>query len=254
MKRFTETSKWQDPFFRCLSAPAKMLWFYILDHCDNIGLVEINTKLVSLDCGLQIKETHIKELGERLQNIGGGKYFVGKFIKFQYGKLSASCIPHKKILEAIEYHSLKPNLVGYAYPTSRVGTTLQEKKEDKEEEEDSTVQESDLPKPDLGAGASQQPPMDENPKDKAKGTLEAVVAYCVSRGLPESDGQWFFDKAEGCGWKNGGKAIVDWRATVRSWITGNYFPSLKLALIARPPKSVKPTDQSDVNPANIRSL
>lgn len=231
-----------------------MLWIYILDHCDNIGLVEINTKLVSLDCGLTIKENHIKELGERLQSIGSGKYFVGKFIKFQYGKLSASCIPHKKILEAIETHSLKSNLVGYTYPTSRVGGRVKEKEEEEDKEEEQEKEGCDLPKPDLDEGESQQPPIDENPKDKAKGALEAVVAYCVSRGLPESDGQWFFDKAEGCGWKNGGKAIVDWRATVRSWSFGNYFPSQKLAMITRPPKPIKPTDQSDVNPNNMKSL
>ena len=62
---------------------------------------------------------------------------------------------------------------------------------------------------------------------KSKGTREDVVAYCQGEGLTPDDGEWFFDKAEGCGWKNNGKAIVDWRATVRAWKRSKYFPSQK---------------------------
>lgn len=71
-------------------------------------------------------------------------------------------------------------------------------------------------------------------KYKAKGTLQEVIEYCTSRNLPESDGQWFFDKAEGCGWKNGGKAIVDWQATVRAWSASKYFPSQKTSFGTKP--------------------
>ena len=55
-----------------------------------------------------------------------------------------------------------------------------------------------------------------------------VIEYCRERGLPETDGQWFYDKCEGCGWTNNGKAIKDWRATVRQWAAQrDIFPSHK---------------------------
>ncbi len=62
---------------------------------------------------------------------------------------------------------------------------------------------------------------------KARGTQQEVEGYCIEIGLKESDGTWFFDKAVGCGWKNAGKAIVDWQATCRAWKTSGYFPSQK---------------------------
>lgn len=118
MKRFTETLKWQDPWFRRLSIQAKMLWYYILDHCDNIGLVEVDLALISEDCRGKIKDSHLAELSDRLQHVRGTKYFVRKFIPFQYGKLSPACMAHKKVLLAIDEHGLCEIELGYAYPTT----------------------------------------------------------------------------------------------------------------------------------------
>lgn len=51
--------------------------------------------------------------------------------------------------------------------------------------------------------------------------------FFASQELPVSDADWFFHKCEGNGWRNGGKPILDWRATVRSWKAGGYLPSQK---------------------------
>lgn len=120
MKRFTETLKWADPWFRRLSGEAKMLWFYLIDHCDNIGLVELDLELASADCGLKLELKHLFELGERVQEIDGGKVFLPKFIPFQYGKLSPSCPAHKRVLEAVEVHGLEKKGAVFYYPKLRV--------------------------------------------------------------------------------------------------------------------------------------
>lgn len=65
---------------------------------------------------------------------------------------------------------------------------------------------------------------------KAKATLGSCEQFAFIIGLPRSDGEWFFLKCEGCGWKNNGKPIVDWKATMRSWKIAAVFPSQKLAL------------------------
>ncbi len=124
MKRFTETLKWQDPWFRRLTAPAKMLWWYATEHCDNIGIFEADLGLISSDCGLKVNESHLTELGDRIQSIGGSKYFIPKFISFQYNKLSAACRPHEKVIEAVNAHGLVLTSSGYKYPVDRVSDTL----------------------------------------------------------------------------------------------------------------------------------
>lgn len=62
---------------------------------------------------------------------------------------------------------------------------------------------------------------------KQKATLEEVAAFCASIELPATDAEWFFSKCEGNGWKNNGKAILNWQQTIRSWKLSKYLPSLK---------------------------
>lgn len=64
-------------------------------------------------------------------------------------------------------------------------------------------------------------------QSKARGSVAECVAYAREKELPDSDGQWFFDKAEGSGWRNGGEPIKDWKATMRSWKGAGIFPSQK---------------------------
>lgn len=67
----------------------------------------------------------------------------------------------------------------------------------------------------------------ESPRAKARGTLGEIENFCESVGLPTTDGTWFFNRCEGCGWKNGQNPIKDWKATVRAWHAAGYFPSQK---------------------------
>lgn len=67
----------------------------------------------------------------------------------------------------------------------------------------------------------------KTPTKKSKGTLDEVLAFCESIGLPATDAEWFFEKCEGNGWKNGGKPILNWQATIRAWKLSHYLPSQK---------------------------
>jgi hypothetical protein len=151
MKRFTDTLKWQDPWFRRLSMQSKLLWFYLVDHCDNIGLVDLDLNLVSSDCGTKITDAHISELSDRVQVLDDGKVFITKFIPFQYGTLSEACIPHRKVIQAVKHHSLTQTFNGFLYPTHRVVHTLpcrvsdSAKDKDKEEEENKEAEKNTSP-------------------------------------------------------------------------------------------------------------
>lgn len=138
VKRFTDTNKWSDPWFRRLSSPAKQLWTYLCDHCDPVGMVEIDLGLASQDCGQTISKANIEELGDRLELIVSNRYILPKFINFQYGELSPQCPPHKSVIRLIETHNLKRVGLGYHYPSvGYVIPTGKGKGKDKEKEEGS---------------------------------------------------------------------------------------------------------------------
>jgi hypothetical protein len=128
MKRFTETQKWEDPWFRRLSPELKLLWCWMLDKCDNAGVIEPDIELASFQIGYQYPMDTLSSLGSRLTDLGGGKYFIPKFINFQYGSLSRECKAHNPVFVSLEKHGLK----GYGYPMDRV----QEKEKEKDKEKD----------------------------------------------------------------------------------------------------------------------
>lgn len=141
MKRFTETNKWRDTWFRKLSGTAKFLLIYLFDNCDAVGLIEIDLKLVSDDIGFRVEEKHLAELGDRVQALEGNRFFLPKFISFQYGELTPLCPPHRSILKLVQQHGLEKQGLLYSYPKARVTgnqdyPSLRAQGKDKEEEKD----------------------------------------------------------------------------------------------------------------------
>jgi hypothetical protein len=145
---------------------------------------------------------------DRIQILDDGKIFLPKFIPFQYGTLSESCIPHKRVLEAIRFHSLTPTFKGYAYPSARVATTLPSRVNTRQEEDRKGKEE------------------DKTVKTRARDIAE-VEQFCRESGLFPRDAEYLWNKWESNGWTNGGKAIKDWRATARAWKAQGYLPSQK---------------------------
>lgn len=71
------------------------------------------------------------------------------------------------------------------------------------------------------------PGMEPHVSTKGKGSRDDVIAYAVELELQKLDGEWFFDKNQGIGWKVNGKPIEDWRSVMRAWKKLGVFPSLK---------------------------
>lgn len=128
MKRFTETTKWRDPWFRHLSPTAKLLWSYLTDNCDCTGLIDLDIEAASFDIGAEIDQKHLAELESRTQRTKDGKIFVPQFIPFQYGVLSEQCPAHKSIIKSVTERKLITNGKYYLYPSDslpdRVEATL----------------------------------------------------------------------------------------------------------------------------------
>jgi hypothetical protein len=203
-KRFTETTKWDDPWFRKLQPCEKLLWLWLLDRCDAAGVIDPDLDLAAFQIGYGYPMDTLSVFGDRVVTLANGKQFIPKFIGYQYGRLSPDCKPHNQVFAALEKNGINAtDLQEKGYPKGM--DTLKDKDKIKtRQEKDSSL-----------TGA------------KAKAEMTEVLAFVESIGLPPQDGEWVFHKWEGNGWSNGGKPIKDWKATLRSWKAGQFFPSQK---------------------------
>jgi hypothetical protein len=132
MKRFTETTKWCDPWFRKLPESSKLLWQYILDNCDGAGVWVVDDELAEFQIGLSIPfDKAMEPLMSRIEKVNGSdeKMWVRKFIDYQYGTLSPDCKPHASYIALLKKHTL------WIRYTKGINT-LQEKEKEKETEKE----------------------------------------------------------------------------------------------------------------------
>ncbi len=202
LKRFTDTGKWNDPWFRALTPTSKLLWSWLVDHCDNSGVIDPDMALASFQIGQPVNQDHIIEIGDRIEKISNGKYWIPKFVRFQFGVLSEESRVHSSVIKL-----LKHNQIDYSIDSLSIGngsTTHTPKDKDKRKDKDK-----------------------DKEKDGRTATLEEVKLCCQKTGVPESDAIWFWNKCQANGWTNGGKPIKSWPHTIASWKAAGYLPSQK---------------------------
>ena len=106
-KRFTETLKWDDRWFRSLRPEFKLAWIYLLDKCDASGVLEIDEDLANFQIGVTVDWADFcKACDTRLIPLAGGKWWVAKFVEFQYGKISESCRAHNPVFVLLRKHGI----------------------------------------------------------------------------------------------------------------------------------------------------
>jgi hypothetical protein len=131
-KRFTETNKWDDPWYRELTPQAKHGWNYLLDKCDAAGVISLDRKLADFQIGEAVDwDALIANSEGRIERLSERKLWLPGFIPFQVGRLSVDCKAHNPIFASLEKHGLIDR-VSNGIPKGI--QTLQEK--DKEEEKD----------------------------------------------------------------------------------------------------------------------
>jgi len=135
-KRFTATEKWDDPFFCELNNNDKLLWIYLLDKCDNAGIYDVNIKNLNFALDMLYTEKGILEtFRERIQVLNGGsKWFIPKFIEFQYGELTSNCKPHIPVMDKLKKYGLKGYPKGIQTLQEKEKEQVQEKDKDKDKE------------------------------------------------------------------------------------------------------------------------
>jgi len=86
----------------------------------------------------------------------------------------------------------------------------------------------------------EQTPDYDSDSDSEKG-LERVREFARGKGIGGKDAEWFYWKGRGNGWTNGGRPILDWKATLTSWHRAGYLPSQKAD--GGKPKQIDPNQQ-----------
>lgn len=69
---------------------------------------------------------------------------------------------------------------------------------------------------------------------KSRGTVGECTEFAVDLGLLPNDGEWFYYKMIGCGWKNGREPVKDWRAVMRAWKLAGYMASQRQGMNRNP--------------------
>lgn len=125
---------WDDPWFQDLPCKYKVLWQYILAKCDCAGVWKCNFRLASFQIGEPFESAEAARVfAGRIEDLGAGLWWAGKFCAFQYGELSEECRPHKPVIERLQKLGLLERVCkGY----SKGIDTLQEKEKEKEKEKE----------------------------------------------------------------------------------------------------------------------
>lgn len=200
MKRFSDTQKWDDPWFRKLRPEMKLLWQWFLDHCDNAGVIDVDLDLASFQIGYQYPSDTLLGFDGRVVTLPSGKMFIEKFISFQYGKLSNDCMAHRPVFSSLEKNGIERVSIGYQYPLRKgIGKGIGKEKSAREPEMES----------------------------EARGTLDQLRSFAAEIGLPESDGESMFHHWQSNGWKNGSSPSKNWKSGILKWKSQGWLPSQK---------------------------
>ncbi len=105
-KRFTDTGKWQKTWFSDLSKDEKLLWIYILDHCDYAGIYEPNWKLTNFMLETNFDAFPQSILKQIEQTNHERRWFVADFVAFQYGTLKLNSSMHKKVFLRLKEYDI----------------------------------------------------------------------------------------------------------------------------------------------------
>ena len=141
-KRFTDTDKWKDEWYTELTNDYKVIWLYLLDNCDNAGIIKRNIKLLNYYCNTNVLADDILNVfKDRVSVIADDKWIINKFCIYQYGNdfLSnnnkAVISAKKKLIENnLLDNSTNTILIPYQYSIDRTKEQEQDKVKDKSQD------------------------------------------------------------------------------------------------------------------------
>lgn len=96
-KRFTDTEKWDRPWFRSLKNNYKLLWCFVLDKCDIAGVWYVDFEMATFQIGSKFDRKEAENVFQKQIEVNGDRWLLKDFIPFQYGSLEASNKVYKNV-------------------------------------------------------------------------------------------------------------------------------------------------------------
>mgnify|MGYP003134634459 CR=1 FL=1 len=102
-KRFTDTGLYDKEWFQELELKDKLFWEYITKKCDHAGIWDVNIRMAGYIIGAEFeKEVLLKIFRHRIIVIDNDKWFIPKFLEFQYGnELNENNRVHKSAISRL---------------------------------------------------------------------------------------------------------------------------------------------------------
>ena len=136
MLKFTETSKWVDPWFQSLSPEAKLFYLFLLDNCDYSGTWEENYRFAEFLIGQSLGiDNLLEELEAKVERLDERKLLLPRFVFFQLRgvEIRPTYNPHKAYAKCLKKHGLiYDHDEGLTRPWARVDQPHKKKKKEKE--------------------------------------------------------------------------------------------------------------------------
>jgi hypothetical protein len=130
-KRFTDTMKWDDPWFSGLAPIEKLFWIYLCDKCDHAGIWKVNLPLAKFFLGADFIASP-GVFGDRVVILCEEKWFIKKFVDFQYGELTKDSRVHASVIKALEKEGVS---IEYLKATRSIKDKDKDKDKDSYQEE-----------------------------------------------------------------------------------------------------------------------
>ncbi len=89
-KRPFDTGIWSKPWFRKLLPVQKVGWFYLLHHCDYVGVWDADFDAADFVIGAKVDWEALKnECNGNIEVLESGKWWIIDYCKFNYGDINA---------------------------------------------------------------------------------------------------------------------------------------------------------------------
>lgn len=109
-KRFTDSEKFRDKWYRGLSPKHKCLWEYLLSECSIAGIIEFDYDSATFHIGDEITENDIKIFENKIYILPDGKFFIPNYVKFQQGEINPNNKAHKNIIKEFEKYNIPTDI------------------------------------------------------------------------------------------------------------------------------------------------
>jgi hypothetical protein len=102
-KRFTDSKKWRNEWFRTLPLKAKLAWVYLCDECESHGVIKMDYGLASFQLDFKIDRLILSEwFRDKLHFMNDENILIVQFFEFQYGESKDSWSAKYRAKEKLE--------------------------------------------------------------------------------------------------------------------------------------------------------